>query len=46
MDLQGLLEVLGPENVALAMVFVIPGYVALEIYSSVVPAERRNLGYG
>lgn len=44
MDLQRLLEVLGPENVALAMVFVIPGYVALEIYSSVVPAERRNFG--
>lgn len=44
MDLQRLLGVLGPENVALAIVFVVPGYVALEVYSSVVPAERRNFG--
>ena len=44
MDLQELLEVLSPANVALAVVFVVPGYVALEVYSSVVAAERRNFG--
>lgn len=44
MDLQRLLEVLSPENVALLVVFVVPGYVALEVYSSVVAAERRNFG--
>lgn len=44
MDLQKLLEILSPENLALAIVFIVPGWVALEAYSVVVPAERRNFG--
>jgi hypothetical protein len=44
LDLQKLLEILSPENLALAIVFIVPGWVALEAYSVVVPAERRNFG--
>jgi hypothetical protein len=43
-NLETLSQLLSPQNLALAIVFIVPGWVALEAYSTVVPAERRNFG--
>lgn len=44
MDFDALSQFLSPANLALAVVFIVPGWVALETYSALVPSEKRNFG--
>jgi len=37
-------DILNPEALTLFLYFVVPGFVAIQVYDAIVPSERRNFG--